>query len=117
MSLPSPDRNYRIDAAARLRLRPGVDPDALERLLQYFPAESRASHLEMFSNPNIEVDGDGRRPDVTMLDRISDPVLQRLLEEVWQPYWAAIPNAELEWPGGPPGRELARRRRNQRPES
>jgi len=113
MSPPSPDRTYRIDAAARLRLRPGVDPEALECLLQYFPAESRESHLEMFSNANIEVDRDGRRPDVTTLDRISDPVLQRLLEEVWQPHWAATSDAEFDLPGGPPGRELARRRRTQ----
>jgi len=42
MSLPSPDHTYRIDAASRRRLQPGVDSEALERLLQYFPAESRA---------------------------------------------------------------------------
>ena len=47
MNRPTPDRSYRIDAAARLRLQPGVDPDALEQLLQYFRAESRASHVEM----------------------------------------------------------------------
>ena len=84
MGLPTPDRNYHIGAAARSRLQPGVDADALERLLQYFPAESRASHLDMFSLRHTGVDADGRLPDVTVLDRISDPVLQQLLDEVWQ---------------------------------
>jgi hypothetical protein len=114
MALPTPDRNYHIGAAPRSRLKPGVDADALERLLQYFPAESRASHLDMFSIREVPTDTDGQAPDVTVLDRISDPVLQQLLEEVWQPFWAALPDAALERPGGgPPGRELARRRRAQ----
>ena len=117
MSLPSPDHTYRIDAASRRRLQPGVDSEALERLLQYFPAESRASHLEMFSTRRMEVDRDGCGPEVTTLDRISEPALQRLLEEVWQPYWAHLVDAELERPGGPPGRELAQQRRHQQPQS
>ena len=49
---------------------------------------------------------------VTSLDRISEPVMHRLLEEVWQPFWASFSDAEMEQElGGPPGRELARRRR------
>jgi hypothetical protein len=117
MSLPSPDPSYHISAAARMRLQPGVDPEALERLLQYFPPEARASHLEMFSIAHVEVDRDGRAPgDTTTLVRISDPVLQQLLEEVWQPYWAAVPDTELSSRGGPPGRELAQRRRGQGPQ-
>ena len=114
MTLPTPDRGYRIDAAARLRLKRDVDADALERLLQYFPAESRASHLEMFSDRVVGADADGRAPDVTTLDRISEPVMQQLLEEVWQPFWASFSDAELEQElGGPPGRDLARRRRTE----
>jgi hypothetical protein len=94
-----------------VRLKPGVDPDALERLLQYFPAESRLSHLEMFSIQKEAVASSGRLPDISALDRISNPVLQRLLEEVWQPYWATVPDVELDATSGPPGRELARLRR------
>jgi hypothetical protein len=112
MALPTPDPSYHIDAAARARLQPGVDPDALERLLRCFPAESHASHLDMFSIRHIAVDADGRAPDVTVLTRISNPVMHRLLEEVWQPFWASFSDAELEQElGGPPGRELARHRR------
>jgi hypothetical protein len=112
MTRPTPDRSYRIESAARLRLQPGVDADALEQLLQHFPAESRASHLEMFSTRHVTIDSDGHAPGVTVLTRISDPVLQNLLEEVWQPFWAPFPDAELEREvDGPPGRELARRRR------
>ena len=112
MTTPTPDRGYRIDTVARSRLRPGVDADALEHLLQYFPAESRASHLDMFSIREAAADIDGRIPDVTVLDRISDPRMQQLLEEVWQPFWAALSDAELAHArGGPPGLELARRRR------
>jgi hypothetical protein len=103
--------NYHIDADARSRLRRGVDPDALERLLQHLPAESRQSHLEMFS-VRLEADADGRAPDVTVLTRISDPVMQNLLEEVWQPFWAMLSDEEFDQAsGGPPGLELARRRR------
>ncbi len=112
MTAPTPDRGYRIDAAARSRLQSGVDVDALERLLQHFPADSRPSHLEMFSVQCVVVDRDGRAPDVTVLTRISDPLMQNLLEEVWQPYWTALSDAELaQATGGPPGLELARRRR------
>jgi len=106
------DRGYRLDADARSRLKQGIDPDALERLLQHLPAESRGSHLEMFSARPIVVDRDGRSPDVTVLTRVSDPVMQHLLEEVWQPFWAALSDASLEQArGGPPGLELARQRR------
>ena len=112
MTRPTPDRMYHLDATARSRLNPGVDPDALERLLQYFPAESRPSYLEMFSIRHEVADSEGRVPDVTVLTRISDPGMQNLLEEVWQPFWATVSDAELEQEiGGPPGLELARRRR------
>ena len=112
MPTPTPDRGYHLDADARSRLRPGVDPDALERLLRHFPAESRHSHLEMFSAWPVVASPDGRAPDVTALTRMSDPAMQNLLEEVWQPFWAALSDAELEHAlGGPPGLELARRRR------
>jgi hypothetical protein len=51
---------------------------------------------------------------VTVLDGISDPVQQRLLEEVWQPFWARVSDVELDQTiGGPPGREMARRRRDE----
>lgn len=112
MRPPTPDRAYRIDADERSRLQSGVDADALERLLQYFPAESRASHLEMFSVRQMVDDPGGRPPDVSALTRISDPVMQHLLEEVWQPHWSRLSDAELAQAlGGPPGLELARRRR------
>ena len=109
---PTPDRDSHIDVDAGSRLQPGVDADALERLLQCFPPESRASHLEMFSVRRFFVDRDGRAPDVRVLTRISNPSMQNLLEEVWQPYWDTLSDAELaDAFGGPPGLELARRRR------
>jgi hypothetical protein len=109
---PTPDRNYRIDAEARSRLPSGVDADALERLLQYFPTESRALHLEILSGQRALVDHDGQARDVTILTRISDPGMQALLEEVWQPHWARLSDAELAAArDGPPGLELARQRR------
>jgi hypothetical protein len=112
VTTPSPDHGYHIEADARSRLRPGVDAEALERLLQRFPAESRASHLELFSTRGGEVDSHGRAPDVTVLTRISDPGMQHLLEQIWQPFWATLSDAELaEARGGPPGLELARQRR------
>jgi len=57
-------------------------------------------------------DADGRVPDVTVLTRISNPVMQQMLEEVWQPFWASLSDEDLaDAAGGPPGLELARRRR------
>jgi hypothetical protein len=107
MSEQLPDPNYRIDAAARARLREGVDPNALELLLQHFPAASRARHLEMFSQLSGKYLVGGR-----VLTAISDPSQQAMLDEVWQPYWASMSDRELfEGSGGPPGRELAKRRR------
>jgi hypothetical protein len=40
------------------------------------------------------VDSEGRVPDVTVLTRISDPGMQSLLEEVWQPFWARLSDAD-----------------------
>ena len=80
MSTPEPDRSYRIDAAQRAFIRPGVDVAALEELLQYFPAESREGHLAMFQLRTVVADSEGRVPDVAVLERISDPVMQDLLE-------------------------------------
>jgi hypothetical protein len=80
MSTPEPDRSYRIDAAQRALIRPGVDVAALEELLQYFPDESREGHLAMFQLRTVVADSEGRVPDVAMLERISDPVMQDLLE-------------------------------------
>jgi hypothetical protein len=80
MSTPEPDRSYRIDAAQRALICPGVDVAALEELLQYFPAESRDSHLAMFQRRTLATDSEGRVPDITVLTRISDPVMQDLLE-------------------------------------
>ena len=112
MSEQIPDPAYRIDPDARARLQLGVDPDALERLLQFFPASSRELHLEMFMTRVMIADKDGRIPVVRVLTRISNPVQHALLEEVWQPYWSAVPDRELyEGAGGPPGREMAQRRR------
>jgi hypothetical protein len=66
----------------------------------------------MFSRRVSAPDADGRIPDVAVLTRISNPVLQQMLEEVWQPFWAPFTDLELEEiSGGPPGLELARRRR------
>jgi hypothetical protein len=45
----------------------------------------------MFSRRVSAPDADGRIPDVAVLTRISNPVLQQMLEEVWQPFWAPSP--------------------------
>ena len=88
-----------------------VDAGALARLLGRMPADSRQSHLDMFSQ-RPAVDSESRVPDVTVLTRIFDPVMQDLLEQVWQRFWATLSDAELaEASGGPPGVEMARRRR------
>ena len=96
----------------RAQLPAGIDADALERLLQRFPEGTRASHFDMFAGKPDPPTGDASAGDVRTLTRISDPVLHRLLEECWQPYWATQPTEMLEREiAGPPGRDLALRRR------
>ena len=114
MSANLPDPTYRINPETRARIAPQFDAQALERLLQHLAADARQSFIEQFlvSAP-VTADAGGRVPDVSILTRISDPVLQDLLEEVWQPFWQTMPPAALADPHSPyPGRERARRRRN-----
>ena len=115
MSPGLPDRSYQLDPATRARVAPHFDANALERLVQHLTPEARPSFIEQFLiAPPAEATADGHVPDVSILTRISDPVMQGLLEEVWQPYWATMPDAALDNAGGPPGRELARRRRGEK---
>ena len=109
-----PDLNYRIDPATRARVAPHFDAQALERLVQHLPADAREAFLEHFLVArSVSTDVDGSIPDVTVLTRISDPVQQSLLEEVWQPFWRLVPVEALDDPHSPwPGRELALRRRH-----
>ncbi len=106
-----PDRTYRLSASIRDELPSGIDAGALERLLQHYPEDYRASLFNSVVGKPDPPKANGTPGDISRLDRISDPVLQRLLEECWQPYWAVQPLAMLERLGGPPGREPALQRR------
>jgi hypothetical protein len=104
--LDAPDPAFRLTAEQRASIEPGYDVDALERLLAMMHPDLRAGTLSSFQPQPPEVIGGG-------LVRIYDPVLQSLLDEVWAPRWASVPE---EWFHPPdfqryPGRDLAMRRR------
>lgn len=104
--LEAPDPAFRLTAEQRASIQPGFDVDALERLLAALHPALRAGTLSSFQRPPPEVIGGG-------LVRFEDPVLHALLDEVWAPRWANVPD---EWLHDPdlqrdPGRELAMRRR------
>jgi hypothetical protein len=103
-----PDRDFRIPAEERARIVPDVDPDALERLLGMIRPDVRAEMLTLFQYP-----APGER--FAYLFELAEPELQAVLEEVWAPAWADVPDEVLDKGGLPhPGREIALRRREER---
>lgn len=74
-----PAADFRLDAAARAKVPPGIDADALERLLAHIIPEERADILAYFQVPLERGRG--------YLMGFHDPQLQPLLEEVWAPMW------------------------------
>lgn len=123
MRLPLPDESYRLNAAERASIGPNIDANALERLLQHLSADDRPHWLSQYvlrppaehtaDKPSAGMpEGAARIPDVRILVRVSDPVLQDLLEQVWQPYWDQYSDHDLALSDETiPGLELARRRR------
>jgi hypothetical protein len=105
------DHSFKLDTATRARIAPHLDSDALERLLQHVEPEARPISLDWFLLPEFRSAAQERNTWFTIVG-VTDPVLNQLLAEVWQPYWGAQPQEVLEDPDSPyPGRELARRRR------
>lgn len=104
--LEAPDPAFRLTAEQRESIQPGLDLDALERLLAALHPARRAGTLSSFQRPPPEVIGGG-------LVRFQDPVLHALLDEVWAPRWEGVPDEWLDDPGMQrfPGREIARARR------
>lgn len=103
-----PDRGFRLGVEERARVVPDVDPDALERLLGMVRPDARAEMLRLFQYPAA-----GER--FAYLFEFTEPELQAVLEEVWAPAWADVPDELLESGGLPhPGREVELRRRAER---
>jgi len=112
----SVDHPFTLDAATRSRIAPQFDSDALERLLQHLEAEARPIILDYFLLPQFR--STPAQPNTWfMLAGFTDPILNQLLAEVWQPFWDAQSQEMLDDPDSRyPGRELARQRRQRRPE-
>ena len=105
------DESFRLDAATRAQIAPGFDIDALERLLQHLDAPSRSFVLDEFLLPDFRAHAP-RPNEWRVLKGSTGPVINELLAEVWQPFWARQPDEILADPNAPyPGQELARRRR------
>lgn len=105
------DETFRVDAATRAHVAPGFDVDALERLLAHVEPLGRDMVLDEFLLS--EHRSYMPRPNQwRMLKGFSDPVLNDLLAEVWQPFWDTQSDEMVAEPDSQyPGQELARRRR------
>lgn len=89
------------------------DPDALERLLQRHPPDTRLGLLRSFVGEEGDAgkaspSGVNTLPDVAVLASISDPELQGRLEDVWAPRWRGLSLEELQRkPADLPGIRMA----------
>ncbi len=81
ISLDTPDKSFRLDAAGRANINAMYDPDALERLLQLVHPDQRMDILAHFQIEPF----DGQRRG--LLVEILDPKLDPLLDPVWAPMW------------------------------
>lgn len=107
------DETFRLDAATRGRVAPGFDVDALERLLQHLDVLTRPLVLDEFLLPEHRSNPPTPNQWWT-LKAFTDPVLNELLAEVWQPFWETQSDAMLADPYSQyPGQEMARRRRHE----
>lgn len=122
-----PDLTVRLDPQVKANLEAKYDVNALERLLQRMPPQDRerllGSLVGQTSSPEtnkaqlgpgetaITKSDSPAEQHVRVAIKSSDPEAQALLDEVWAPYWRALPSGALDDPSYPyPGRELARAR-------
>jgi len=101
------DPSFRLSPSQRQNAITGIDVDALERLAQRLPPESREMFLRSFVKPKP---GELAVPPIVGMTT-SDPELKQLMEEVWAPTWVARGLTAIEKsPDSLPGREVARAR-------
>lgn len=103
-----------LSAAAREQLRDRIDLSAVDRLLSTLGPEDRARFLLSFEDVEAAANGrtDVETRGVRMIIQFADPERQRLLEQVWAPYWSQLPAAALKDSAYPlAGRSLAAARR------
>lgn len=108
LHLNQPDTTYRLSTAARSRVLPIFDVEAVERLLQHAKPELRAHFLALLSRQE-----ERSSFHWSHLKQINDPVLHAILEEVYQPFWRTLPDdafTDLSMDAYP-GRMLAAKRR------
>jgi hypothetical protein len=106
--LAVPDPGVRLSAADRGKIRPGFDPEALERLLARLVPEVRDEILGAFQQPPP---GESARNIVDL----KEAELNALLDEVWLPMWEQISPRSLDTETRHfPGLRLARERRASR---
>lgn len=99
-----------LSAGARAQLENTVDLEAMDRLLATMSPEERERFLESFADAEWAASGrrDVETRDVSVTVRFGDPERQRLLEQMWAPFWSQLPASALYDPSHPlPGRTLA----------
>jgi hypothetical protein len=84
------DRGYRLSPDERGSLRAGIDVDALERFLAFYPPSDREKMLKEFFTRVP------RGAPRTFLAGISDPGMQTLLDAVYAPGRRELPREVLE---------------------
>jgi hypothetical protein len=108
LGLAHPESTYRLSTEDRIRIQPGFDVDALERLLQMVRPDMRGEILAHFQVHESQQRSYGR------LVEFYEPELQAVLEEVWAPMWDEVNATDQqieENAYGFPGREIAKQRR------
>jgi hypothetical protein len=106
MSPNQSEPEFRLSKAHRATLKPGIDTDALEQLLQRMPADAREQILATFQQP---VPGSGM--SITPIGIVGDDEVQELLARVWAPSWEALGLEQIDKVDlGLPGREIAKTR-------
>ena len=87
LRLAQPEPSVVLTDDQRANIRDSFDPEAVQELLRWIPAENRAGVLAAFQ---YAAPG---QPSRSIL-HFGDPVLDEILDRIWQPYWRSMP-AEL----------------------
>lgn len=106
-AIVKPDLSFQLTPEQRANLVRGIDANALEKLAQRLPADSREMFLASFLKPKP---GELAAPRIVGMTT-EDEAIRGLLEEVWAPTWTERGLEAIETSREMlPGREIAKAR-------